>query len=326
MTKSARTKSHRQEKQDDTVEPVRLLLITGMSGAGKSTTLKALEDLGYEAVDNLPLSLLGNLVGLQGSTVRPMVIGVDIRTRDFGVDELMREIDGFMKRPDLDVQVVFLDCDDEILRQRYTETRRRHPMADERRRVSGEKLERRVTDGIQRERVLMNDLRDRADLVIDTSHLSLNDLRRVMTGHFALDATTGFSVSILSFSYRHGVPREADLVFDVRFLSNPHYEPDLRHLTGLDRDVGKFVAADPDFETFFGSLTQLLEPLFPRFQAEGKSYLTIAIGCTGGQHRSVYVVERLGTWLLGQHEQVNITHRELQESRQLGGSQTPAAE
>lgn len=264
MTESAQTREQRPKERDKTGGPVRLLLITGMSGAGKSTTLKALEDLGYEAVDNLPLSLMGNLVGLQGSTVRPMAIGVDIRTRDFGVDQLIQEIDGFIHRPDLDARVVFLDCDDEILRQRYTETRRRHPMADERHSVAGEKLERRVTDGIQRERLLMSDLRDRADLVIDTSHLSLNDLRRVMTGHFALDASTSFSVSILSFSYRHGVPREADLVFDVRFLSNPHYEPDLRPMTGLDEDVGKFVAADPDFETFFGSLTQLLEPLFPR--------------------------------------------------------------
>lgn len=321
MTKSTQTTDQRPDNLQEQGGPVRLLLITGMSGAGKSTTLKALEDLGYEAVDNLPLSLLGNLVGLQGSTVGPMAIGVDIRTRDFGVDQLIQEIDNFMERPDLDAQVVFLDCDDEILRQRYTETRRRHPMADEHRLVGGEKLERRVTDGIKRERVLMNDLRDRADLVIDTSHLSLNDLRRVMTGHFAVDASSSFSVSMLSFSYRHGVPREADLVFDVRFLSNPHYEPDLRQLTGLDPNVGKFIAADPDFETFFSSLTHLLEPLFPRFRAEGKSYLTIAVGCTGGQHRSVYLVERLGAWLSARHETVSITHRELQESRQLSGSQ-----
>jgi UPF0042 nucleotide-binding protein len=320
MTESSRTRNKKTEQPQTPVEPVRLLLITGMSGAGKSTTLKALEDLGYEAVDNLPLSLLGNLVGLQGTAAGPMVIGVDIRTRDFGVDQLIQEINGFVQRPDIETKVVFLDCDDEILQQRYTETRRRHPMADDRRSVAGEKLERRVTDGIRRERVLMNELRDYADLVIDTSHLSLNDLRRVMTGHFALDATSPFSVSMLSFSYRHGVPREADLVFDVRFLSNPHYEPELRPLTGLDADVGKFIAADPDFETFFCSLTQLLEPLFPRFRTEGKSYLTIAVGCTGGQHRSVYVVERLGAWLLTQHERVSITHRELQESRLLEGS------
>lgn len=322
MTKPAQTSDRGSKDPNATDGMRRLLLITGMSGAGKSTTLKALEDLGYEAVDNLPLSLLENLVGLQAAAVRPMAIGVDIRTRDFGVEPLIQEIDGFIRRPDLDARVVFLDCDDEILRQRYTETRRRHPMADERRSVGGEKLERRVTDGIKRERVLMNELRDRADLVIDTSHLSLNDLRRVTTGHFALDAVSTFSVSMLSFSYRHGVPREADLVFDVRFLSNPHYEPDLRPLTGLDKNVGEFVAADPDFETFFGSLTQLLEPLFPRFRAEGKSYLTIAVGCTGGQHRSVYVVERLGAWLSARHERVSITHRELQESRLLDGAQT----
>ena len=291
--------------------PARLLLITGMSGAGKSTTLKALEDLGYEAVDNLPLSLVGDLVGLPGQHTGPLAIGVDIRTRDFGVDLFSQELDVLLARLDLNVGLVFLDCDDEVLRQRYTETRRRHPMSERPRNKDGSTPERRVSDGIAHERNLVTPLRDRADLVIDTSHLTLNEFRRVLTGHFGDDAESSFSVSVVSFSYRRGIPREADLVFDVRFLSNPYYEKDLQSLTGLDENVGKFIAADADFSTFYGSLIQLIEPLFPRFRTEGKSYLTIAIGCTGGQHRSVYVAERLHGWLVSRGESVTITHREI---------------
>ena len=287
-----------------------LLLITGMSGAGKSTTLKALEDLGYEAVDNLPLSLVGSLVGKPGQHAGPLAIGVDIRTRDFGIDLFFQELKLLLARPDLDIDLVFLDSDDEVLRQRYTQTRRRHPMS-ERHRTDGSTPERRVSEGIARERNLVAPLRDRADLVIDTSHLTINEFRRVLTGHFGNDAESSFFVSVVSFSYRRGIPREADMVFDVRFLTNPHYEKDLQPLTGRDEDVGKFIAADPDFSTFYGSLIQLIEPLFPRFRAEGKSYLTIAIGCTGGQHRSVYVAERLHAWLVSRGESVTITHREI---------------
>ena len=287
-----------------------LLLITGMSGAGKSTTLKALEDLGYEAVDNLPLSLVGSLVGKPGQHAEPLAIGVDIRTRDFGIDLFFQEHELLLARPDLDVGLVFLDSDDEVLRQRYTETRRRHPMS-ERHRTDGSTPERRVSDGIARERNLVAQLRDRADLVIDTSHLTINEFRRVLTGNFGTDAESSFFVSVVSFSYRRGIPREADMVFDVRFLTNPHYEKNLQPLTGRDEDVGKFIAADPEFSTFYGSLIQLIEPLFPRFRAEGKSYLTIAIGCTGGQHRSVYVAERLHAWLVSRGESVTITHREI---------------
>ena len=298
----------------------RLLLISGMSGAGKTVTLKVLEDLGYEVVDNLPLSLLPNLVGPPNGLKVPLAIGVDIRTRDFAVGPFLQEIDRLVVRPDLDVALVFLDCDDEILQQRYTETRRRHPMADDRRAGGGVKLDRRVSDGIKHERGLLLPLRDGADLVVDTSHLSVNDIRRILNGHFAIDTDTGFALSVISFSYRRGVPREADLIFDVRFLANPHYEPALKPLTGLDADVGRFIAADPDFATFFDSLTALLAPLFPRFRAEGKSYLTIAVGCTGGQHRSVYVAERLAAWLTAQGERVNVSHREIIQEPSLPGA------
>ena len=287
---------------------LRFLLVTGMSGAGKSTALKALEDMGYEAVDNLPLSLLPALIGPLESTVDetrpPLAIGVDIRTRDFGVDKLLGVVDSLVDHPDLDAQLVFLDCEDEVLRRRYTETRRRHPLA----------ADRPLVDGIRHERRLVLPLRDRSDLVIDTTSLALNDLRQLLNGHFALQIATSFAISVVSFSYRRGVPREADLVFDVRFLANPHYVPELQPLTGLDPAIAAFVAADEDFDQFLAGLTALLAPLLPRFRQEGKTYLTIAIGCTGGQHRSVYVAERLTSWLTERREQASVAHRELQDN------------
>ena len=280
---------------------IRLVLVTGMSGAGKSIALKAIEDLGYEAVDNLPLSLLGALVNPAVAARKPLVIGVDIRTRDFGAQPFLDELDALMSRPDLEVKLIFLDCEDDVLRRRYTETRRRHPLA----------VDRPVTDGIEHERRLISPLRARADLVVDTSHLSLHDLRRTLQGHFALDVESTLAIFVVSFSYRHGIPREADLVFDVRFLANPHYDPALRPLSGTDPAIGAFITADPGFAPFFKSLTGLIEPLLPRFRTEGKSYLTIAVGCTGGQHRSVYVAERLAEWLRARGQRVNIAHRDV---------------
>ncbi|MBK18212.1 MAG: RNase adapter RapZ [Rhodospirillaceae bacterium] len=284
---------------DDGRMPV--LLVTGISGAGRSTTLKILEDLGYEAVDNLPLTLLPSLVVPSVGTSRPLAIGIDVRTRDFGIKQFLKEIDALMTRTDLELRVVFLDCDDEVLQRRFTETRRRHPLA----------ADRPVMDGIKHERRSVVPLRDKADLVIDTSQLALNDLRRLLKGQFALDVEASFAIFVMSFSYRHGIPREADLVFDARFLANPHYEDELRPLTGLDEQVAKFVANDPGFADFFQSLTGLIDPLLPRFQNEGKSYLTIAVGCTGGHHRSVFVAEKLASWLRNSGKHVDIMHREL---------------
>jgi RNase adapter protein RapZ len=291
----------------------RVLLITGMSGAGHSTALKTLEDMGYEAVDNLPISLLPSLLHHEAAACRPLVIGIDIRTRDFGIAALLAALDELAATgaaPDL----VFLDCEDELLQRRYTETRRRHPLAGDRP----------VTDGIRLERERVSPLRARADLVIDTSALTVADLKRLLQGHFALDAASGVSVFVTSFSYRNGLPRDADLVFDVRFLDNPHYDPTLRPLTGLDAAVAERVAADPGYAPFFERLTGLLLPLLPRYDREGKSYLTIAIGCTGGQHRSVFVAERLAEWLLQQGKRVTVAHREL--AQRLAARPTPRPE
>ncbi|HYD31042.1 MAG TPA: RNase adapter RapZ [Azospirillaceae bacterium] len=287
--------------------PRRAIIITGLSGAGLSRALKALEDLGYEAVDNLRLSLVPALVDQAAD--RPLAIVIDSRTRDFSADAFEAQLDELSSRDDLDPRLLFLDCADEELQRRFTETRRRHPLA----------VDRPVPDGIQRERALLAPLRQRAHVVIDSTVLSVHDLRRILAGHFQLDATPGLTVFVTSFSFRQGLPREADLVFDVRFLTNPHWDPHLRPLTGLDAPVAERVAADPDFGLFFRRMTDLLQPLLPRYNQEGKSYLTIAIGCTGGRHRSVFVAERLADWLRGLGVKVGLAHRDLERATPRAG-------
>jgi RNase adapter protein RapZ len=284
----------------------RVVLVTGMSGAGKTSALKALEDAGYEAVDNLPLSLLSSLIRPSDAVDGPIAIGIDTRTRDFGAGPFLSAIDRLKGEPALSVGVLFVDCDDEVLRRRFTETRRRHPLA----------ADRPVVDGIIAERSLVHALRDRADLILDTSSLSQADLKRLVQEHFALDANAGLAVSVISFAYRHGLPREADLVFDVRFLANPHYEAALEPLTGRDKAVGDYIRRDPGFAPFFDGLTAMLRALLPRFEREGKSYLTIAIGCTGGKHRSVYVAELLAAQLRETGYRVALIHRDVERERE----------
>ncbi len=280
----------------------RLLLATGMSGAGLSVALKALEDLGYESVDNLRLSLVSALIAQADPNHRPLAIVIDSRTRDFTVAAFLDQAESLKTRPDLDVRLLFLDCGDEVLQRRFTETRRRHPLANDRP----------VPDGIQRERLLLLPLKQRADVVIDTTALSIHDLRRLLAGHFSLNSQPTLQVFVTSFSFRLGIPREADLVFDVRFLTNPHWDLELRPLTGRDGPVAARVESDPDFPAFFQSLTGLLQPLLPRYNQEGKSYLTIAIGCTGGRHRSVFVAERLAQWLKELNVKVGLSHRDME--------------
>lgn len=286
-----------------------VVLLTGMSGAGLSTALKILEDLGFEAVDNLPLALLTALVDQGDLLARPLAIAVDSRTRNFTAETLLARHDELASRSELSVRLAFMDCADEALQRRFTETRRRHPLA----------IDRPVADGIAHERNLLAPLRERADLVIDTSMLSLPELRRLMNGHFQRNGEPTLHVFVTSFSYRQGLPREADLVFDVRFLTNPHYDPELRPMSGLDRPVAERVAGDPDFPDFFRHLTDLLQPLLPRYNQEGKSYLTIAIGCTGGRHRSVFVAKQLAEWLAGQGYRAGLSHRDLERSRPGSG-------
>jgi UPF0042 nucleotide-binding protein len=279
----------------------RVVIVSGLSGAGKSTALRALEDAGYEAVDNLPLSFLGALVQAGGEGTRPLAIGIDARTRDFAPQPVLDALAGLRASPGVDARLLYLDADDEVLRRRFTETRRRHPLA----------LDRPVLDGIQAERSLLWALREGADIALDTSNATGAELRRMVQERLADDLRPGLVVAVVSFAYRWGLPREADLVFDVRFLANPHYDPALQPLTGRDQGVADFVAADPGFAPFFDGLSGMLAALLPRFEREGKSYLTIACGCTGGRHRSVFVAERLAAWLAARGRQVNLVHRDI---------------
>lgn len=278
-----------------------VVVVTGMSGAGRSTALKVLEDLGYEAVDNMPLHLVTSLVRPGSGFRRPLAIGVDVRTRDFDVSHFAAAIDHLRAAGGLDVRTLFLDCDDDILHRRYTETRRRHPLA----------ADRPLADGIWHERRLVAPLKEYVDVVIDTSELAPGKLRHLLKGSFGIEAEPGVQIFVTSFAYRYGIPREADLVFDVRFLANPHYDPELRPLTGRDARVADFVAADPGFAPFFEALAGLLLPLLPRFEREGKSYLTIALGCTGGRHRSVVVAEKLASLLRERGGRVTLHHRDI---------------
>lgn len=281
----------------------RVILVTGLSGAGRSTALRALEDQGYEAVDNLPLTLLANLVlpDAADAKSRPLAIGVDARTRDFDVPAFVAAVDRLVAEKGLDARLLYLDCEDETLARRFTETRRRHPLA----------ADRPLADGIKSERRLLEPLRARADKVIDTTALSPHQLKHIVQDGFALDAPQGLALSVVSFAYRNGLPREADLVFDVRFLANPHYRPDLKPLSGKDAAVAQFVERDPGFPAFFDGLSDMILALLPRFEAEGKSYLTVAVGCTGGRHRSVFVAERLAERLAQGGRRVTLLHRDL---------------
>jgi UPF0042 nucleotide-binding protein len=290
------------------------VLVTGLSGAGRMTALNALEDMGYVAVDNMPLPLLGDLMrstaGGSGTTAPPLAFGVDTRTFGFDPQELVGRVQKLRQRPDLDVKLLFLDCDPETLQRRYTESRRPHPLAPDRP----------VIDSIVEERRQIGWMRDAADLAIDTSALSPHALKQMLAGHFALGPRIGTRLSVMSFSFRRGLPREADLVFDARFLKNPHYEPALKPLTGRDPAVASFIATDPDYAPFLGHLRGLIGPLLPRFDAEGKSYLTIAVGCTGGRHRSVAVAEALADWLRGAGRSVTLSHRDADGAGGPGGT------
>ncbi len=278
----------------------RLVLVTGMSGAGRSTALKELEDLGFEAIDNIPLAMLDGL-DADGSG-RPLAVGIDTRARDFTVQGLLDHMTGAISR--FDIVPLFLHADEEHLTRRYRETRRRHPMAPDGSAVAG----------IERERRLLEPLRRAAEVVIDTSLLTAHDLRRLLRAQFVSDPQEGMSIFVTSFSFRLGLPREADLVFDARFLANPHYVDALRPLTGCDEAVGAYIADDPDFEPFLDGVGSLLGKLLPRYAREGRAYLTIAVGCTGGRHRSVFAAEELARLLRERGWRATLIHRDLEEA------------
>ena len=278
-----------------------LVLVTGPSGAGRTTAINVLEDLGFEVINNLPLSLLPRL--LDGPPLsHPLALGLDIRNRDFSVDALVSAIDGMTNRPDIVTQVLYLDASKEELVRRFSETRRRHPLVE-----SGSLL-----SGISREKELLVPIRARADVLIKTTGLSPHDLRAEIERLFAPDEGHMMNVTVHSFSYKRGLPRGMDIVLDCRFLRNPHWDAALRDHDGRDAAVDAYVEADPRFTQFFAQIKDMMDLLLPAYKEEGKSHLSIGFGCTGGQHRSVAVAERLAKSLAADGWQVSKRHREME--------------
>ena len=275
-----------------------ILIISGLSGAGKSTVLRALEDAGHEVVDNLPLSLLDALIA--GAEGRPLALGIDSRTRAFDAAALGQRV-AALRDSGRDARLICLECGDDVLIRRFSETRRRHPLA----------LDRPAIDGIRAERELLSPLQRWADLVIDTTELSVTDLRARIAERFGGGYSPGLTVTILSFGFSAGLPRDADLVFDMRFLTNPHWDVALRPLTGEDPGVAAFVAADPLYAPTLDKIDDLIRTLLPGYAREGKAYLTIAIGCTGGRHRSVAVARALAARLEAAGQNVALAHRDI---------------
>lgn len=280
--------------------PTRLVLVTGPSGAGRTTAIRTLEDLSFEAIDNLPLSLLPRLLDGQ-PTARPLAVGIDVRTRDFSVVAVLELLASLRRRPDVQMDLLYLDCSADVLVRRYSETRRRHPMAPAETPMAG----------IERELDLLAPIRGSADHLINTSDMTLHDLKAELGRVFRPADATDLAISVQSFSYKRGVPRGADLVLDCRFLRNPYWEPSLRDHDGRDAQVAAYVAQDPRFAEFLDRVTGLCGLLLPAYRDEGKAHLSIAFGCTGGQHRSVMMAEELAKGLAGLGWQVSIRHREL---------------
>ncbi len=296
-----------------------ILLVTGISGAGKSTVLRTLEDLGWETVDNLPLLLLNRLLdtepgeGVDGDDDRPLALGIGARTRGFDPDRIVRRIRTLSEDSGHHIGTLFLDCADGELERRYSETRRRHPLAQDRP----------ASDGIARERELLAPLREWSNRLIDTTDLSANTLQQQIRQSFTFDGLGKTVITIASFGFSRGLPRDADLVFDMRFLRNPHWVDALRPGTGKDADVSAYIAQDPAYEPAMAQIEALLLLLLPRYEAEGKAYVTAAFGCTGGRHRSVHVAERMARRLREAGFSPTVTHRDLKTAPQDSLEGTP---
>lgn len=282
---------------------VHLLLISGISGGGKTTAIHALEDLGFFCVDNLPPPLLPAFIELitrDDSELDRVAIVMDARERHF-LSEAPVAL-ATLDDPRLDMQVVFFDCRDEVLIRRFSETRRLHPLAPR----AG------VMDGINLERDALTPFRDCADLIIDTSEMTVHELaQEIRTLFDSRSQESELTVTLMSFGFRYGVPVSADLVFDVRFLPNPHFVPSLKDFTGLDHPVVNFFEGQAEVGEMEHRLFEFIADLLPRYTREGKSYLTVAVGCTGGKHRSVYITEKLGERLVGKGSRIRIRHREI---------------
>ena len=285
----------------DESQKQRILLVTGLSGAGKSTALQVLEDLGWEAIDNFPIRLLAGLVASDTEQQAPLAIGFDSRTRGFVPSEITEQCKALSQRDDIELVTLFIDCSTTELERRYNETRRPHPMA----------RGRPVAGGIVAERELLEPLRRWADIVIDTTGFTVNQLQQLVRERFADSETRDMTITVSSFGFARGMPPLADLVFDMRFLDNPHWIEGLREQTGLDEAVAEHIANDPAFSPSFNRIADTLRELLPRYAEQGRSYLNIAFGCTGGRHRSVYSAERAAEVLREAGFSPTVIHRNL---------------
>lgn len=285
-----------------------VVLVTGPSGAGRSTAINAFEDLGFETIDNMPLSLFPAFFNGQPLD-RDMALGIDVRTRDFSVGGVFETRDLIAGNEAYEPSLLFLDCSTETLLRRFSETRRRHPMARDDAPMAG----------IRRELDLLGHLRNRADVLIDTSRMTPHALKAEIGRLFGTPDAPGLAVSVQSFSYKRGIPRGIDMVLDCRFLTNPYWDAALRDCTGLDSEVQEFVAADPRYDPFFTRLKDMMLMLLPAYREEGKAHFSIGLGCSGGQHRSVAVAEALRTALEQEGWRVSVRHREMERR---GGAET----
>lgn len=283
-----------------------VLLVAGLAGAGKLTALNALEDSGYEVVDGLPLGMITSLTdSFEAEDERiSLAIGIDTFRKDFSCEKLAEVLQVLQKTPSVSARLLFLYCSDKEILRRYVETRRSHPLA-------GKGVE--LKDGIAKSKLMVKGIEKLATNVIDTTDLNAAGLRLMMRKVFAPEHDTDIHITLMSFSYRNGLPQEADIVLDVRCLRNPHYDERLREHTGLEKAVGEYIKQDSDYAVFFKATKNLLGILIPKYKAEGKSYLTIAFGCTGGRHRSVFIAEEIVRWLGVEGEQVAVRHRELED-------------
>lgn len=278
----------------------RFVLVTGPSGAGRSSALNVLEDAGFEAIDNLPLRLLPALLD-SPLQERSMALGIDARNRDFSTNNVLDLMGQLSTREGLVIELLYLDCATDVLLRRFSETRRRHPLAPADR----------PAEGIRREQDLLAPIRERADVLIDTTNMNVHELRAEVEHWFAPTGKHHLTVSVQSFSYKRGLPRSVDMVHDCRFLRNPYWDSSLRGFNGTDAQVANYVSQDPRYDAFTTKVFELSTLLLPAYRDEGKSHVSIAFGCTGGQHRSVTLAEHHALSLADQGWQVSIRHREL---------------
>lgn len=286
----------------DKSDQIKLILVTGPSGAGRTTAIRALEDNGYEVIDNMPLTLVpAMLTGANPGT--SLALGVDVRNRDFSISYLIEVIEDLVRNQAVDLQILYLDCALDVLLRRYSETRRKHPLA----------LDETPSKAVRRELEMMTPIQARADVVVDTSTLSPHDLKAEVERWFADPETSNMAVSVQSFSYKRGMPRSVDMMFDCRVLRNPHWDEALRPMTGQDQPVHDYIAKDEAFEEFVRRIYDYLTLVLPLHAQEGRAYVSIAFGCTGGQHRSVALAEDIFKRLSAKGEwHVSLRHRELE--------------